>query len=44
MTFLKSTVLRIAVPFDDAIVWHLHVAGVFVVAAITHLVATVLMQ
>ncbi len=31
MTFLKSTVLKIVVPFDDAITWHLHVAGVFMV-------------
>ncbi len=42
MTFLKSTVLRIAVPFDDNILWHLHVAGVFIVAVIMHCVSSVL--
>lgn len=42
MTFLKSTVLKIMLPFDDAILWHIHVAGVFVACCIIHLVGSVL--
>jgi hypothetical protein len=42
MTFLKSTVLRIMVPFDDALVWHIHVAGVFLVFCTMHLISSVL--
>jgi hypothetical protein len=43
LTFLKSTVLRIAIPFDQHIILHLHVAAVFVVALVGHLIGTVLL-
>ena len=41
MTFLKSTFLRVVVPFEESVILHLHAAAIFGAMVVMHLVATV---